>query len=114
MSADSSQKMLLYMMPVMITVFSFSFPVGLVIYWIMNNIFSIGQHKLIVYLDTKKEVKKEASDSKVSQPETKGSAPSEEKVKSSEEVKEHRKSLNQNQKRGRVRNERMRSNWPNL
>jgi len=54
MSADSSQKMMLYMMPVMITVFSFSFPVGLVIYWIMNNLFSIGQHKLIVHLDDHK------------------------------------------------------------
>jgi YidC/Oxa1 family membrane protein insertase len=61
MSADSSQKMLLYMMPVMITVFSFSFPVGLVIYWIMNNVFSIGQHKLIVQMDKAKEVQKEAS-----------------------------------------------------
>lgn len=58
MSADSSQKMMLYMMPVMITVFSFSFPVGLVIYWIMNNVFSIGQHKLIVYLDAIKEKEK--------------------------------------------------------
>jgi YidC/Oxa1 family membrane protein insertase len=55
MSSDSSQKMMLYMMPVMITVFSFSFPVGLVIYWIMNNVFSIGQHKLIVHLDALKE-----------------------------------------------------------
>jgi len=51
MPADSSQKMLLYMMPIMITVFSFSFPVGLVIYWTMNNIFSIGQHKLITRMD---------------------------------------------------------------
>ncbi len=58
MSADSSQKMMLYMMPVMITVFSFSFPVGLVIYWIMNNVFSIGQHKLIVHLDAIKEKEK--------------------------------------------------------
>jgi YidC/Oxa1 family membrane protein insertase len=55
MSSDSSQKMMLYMMPIMITVFSFSFPVGLVIYWIMNNVFSIGQHKLIVHLDALKE-----------------------------------------------------------
>ncbi len=55
MPADSSQKMLMYMMPVMITVFSFSFPVGLVIYWIMNNVFSIGQHKFIVHLDQIKE-----------------------------------------------------------
>lgn len=60
---DSSQKMLLYMMPVMITVFSFSFPVGLVIYWIVNNLFSIGQHKVIVKLDEKKgEVKKESGE----------------------------------------------------
>ncbi|MBM4235066.1 MAG: YidC/Oxa1 family membrane protein insertase [Firmicutes bacterium] len=58
MSSDSSQKMMLYMMPVMITVFSFSFPVGLVIYWIMNNVFSIGQHKLIVHLDAIKEKEK--------------------------------------------------------
>ncbi len=62
MSTDSNQKMMLYMMPVMITVFSFSFPVGLVIYWIMNNVFSIGQHKLIVYLDAMKE-KEKAADS---------------------------------------------------
>ncbi len=55
MSADSTQKMMLYMMPVMITVFSFSFPVGLVIYWIMNNVFSIGQHKLVLQLEKGKE-----------------------------------------------------------
>ena len=54
MPTDSSQKMLLYMMPVMITVFSFNFPVGLVIYWIMNNVFSLGQHKLIVHIDQAK------------------------------------------------------------
>ena len=71
MSADSSQKMMLYMMPIMITVFSFSFPVGLVIYWIMNNVFSIGQHKLIVHLDAIKEKEKapvaaEAQDNKSS------------------------------------------------
>lgn len=54
MPTDSSQKMLLYMMPVMITVFSFNFPVGLVIYWIMNNVFSLGQHKLIVQIDQAK------------------------------------------------------------
>jgi YidC/Oxa1 family membrane protein insertase len=59
MPSDSSQKMMLYMMPVMITVFSFSFPIGLVIYWTMNNIFSIGQHKLIVHLDKVKEETKE-------------------------------------------------------
>ena len=55
MPADSSQKMMLYLMPAMITVFSFTFPVGLVIYWTMNNIFSIGQHMFIVHLDKAKE-----------------------------------------------------------
>ncbi len=54
MPTDSSQKMMVYMMPAMITVFSFGFPVGLVIYWTMNNVFSIGQHKLINFLDSKK------------------------------------------------------------
>lgn len=101
MSADSSQKMLLYMMPVMITVFSFSFPIGLVIYWIMNNIFSIGQHKLIVHLDTIKEVKTEAAETKVSQPESKGSAQSEEKVKSNEEVKDAPKESKSKSKKGK-------------
>lgn len=42
------------MMPVMITVFSFNFPIGLVIYWIMNNVFSLGQHKVIVQIDQAK------------------------------------------------------------
>ncbi|MEW5783619.1 MAG: YidC/Oxa1 family membrane protein insertase [Bacillota bacterium] len=48
--ADANQKMLLYMMPVMITFFSFSFPAGLVLYWILNNVYSMGQHYLVGYL----------------------------------------------------------------
>lgn len=54
MAAEGSQKMMLYLMPGMITVFSFSFPIGLVIYWTMNNVFSLAQHKLINYLDSLK------------------------------------------------------------
>ncbi len=74
MPADSSQKMLMYMMPVMITVFSFQFPVGLVIYWVMNNVFSIGQHKLIVGMDkvkeeVKEEIKVEGKEDKKGKPE---------------------------------------------
>lgn len=57
MSAESSQKMMLYLMPAMITVFSFTFPVGLVIYWTMNNVFSIGQHKIIDRMDKDKAIK---------------------------------------------------------
>ncbi|MFO7952883.1 MAG: YidC/Oxa1 family membrane protein insertase [Bacillota bacterium] len=51
MPAESSQKMMLYLMPGMITVFSFSFPIGLVLYWTFNNLFQLGQHRLINYLD---------------------------------------------------------------
>lgn len=50
---DTSQKMMLLMMPAMLTFFSFSFPVGLVIYWITNNLLTMGQHYLIVSLDKK-------------------------------------------------------------
>ncbi len=53
--ADNSQKMLLYMMPAMITFFSFSFPAGLVLYWILNNLYSMGQHYLIGYWGKMKE-----------------------------------------------------------
>ncbi len=79
MPADSSQKMLMYMMPLMITVFSFQFPVGLVIYWVMNNIFSIGQHKLIVSMDQAKEELKE--DIKVDSKEGKKEEPEKSSVK---------------------------------
>jgi YidC/Oxa1 family membrane protein insertase len=53
--ADTSQKMMMYMMPAMITFFSFSFPAGLVIYWILNNLFSMGQHYLVVAMGKGKE-----------------------------------------------------------
>lgn len=55
MMTDQSQKMLMYLMPVMIVVFSFSFPVGLTLYWIMNNVISMGQHHLIKHMDKQKE-----------------------------------------------------------
>jgi len=54
MPSESSQKMMLYLMPGMITVFSFSFPIGLVLYWTFNNVFQLGQHKLINYLEQNK------------------------------------------------------------
>ena len=39
---DTNQKLMLYMMPVLIVYFSFNFPTGLVLYWILNNLFSWG------------------------------------------------------------------------
>ncbi len=86
MPADSSQKMMVYLMPAMITVFSFSFPVGLVIYWTMNNVFSIGQHKFINYLDSKKEGKNN---------EVKGKVKEENQDKKLEESSEPKKEANE-------------------
>lgn len=51
---DTSQKMLLYMMPAMFVFFSFSFPAGLIIYWITSNLLTMGQHFLIIGMDKKK------------------------------------------------------------
>lgn len=58
---DTSQKMLLYMMPAMFVFFSFSFPAGLIIYWITSNLLTMGQHFLIVGLDKKKSDETEAT-----------------------------------------------------
>lgn len=42
-STDPSQKSMMIMMPIMILVFSFRLPSGLVLYWIASNLFSIVQ-----------------------------------------------------------------------
>lgn len=55
---DPSQKMMLYMMPALITYLSFKFPVGLVLYWTTNNLFSMAQHYLVLYAET---IKNEAA-----------------------------------------------------
>ncbi|PKM79088.1 MAG: OxaA precursor, partial [Firmicutes bacterium HGW-Firmicutes-13] len=47
MTTDPSQRGLLIAMPIMITVFSISFPAGLVVYWVVSNILSLGQHYLM-------------------------------------------------------------------
>jgi len=46
-ATDPSQKSMLVMMPVMIGLFSYSFPTGLVLYWVISNAFSIVQQALI-------------------------------------------------------------------
>lgn len=45
--AAAQQKMMLYMMPIMLTVFSFGWPSGLLLYWVVSNIISIGQQVII-------------------------------------------------------------------
>ncbi|MCD4812746.1 membrane protein insertase YidC [bacterium] len=43
----AQQKMMLYMMPAMLTFFSFIWPSGLLLYWVISNILSIGQQAFI-------------------------------------------------------------------
>jgi YidC/Oxa1 family membrane protein insertase len=40
---DPNQKAMVWMMPIMMFVFSCSFPSGLVVYWSVSNIFTIAQ-----------------------------------------------------------------------
>jgi len=47
MMTDPSQKMLFIMMPAMLFFISFTLPAGVVLYWNVNNVFSIGQHFLL-------------------------------------------------------------------
>lgn len=45
--AAAQQKMMLYVMPIMLTVFAFVWPSGLLLYWVISNIVSIGQQVII-------------------------------------------------------------------
>jgi YidC/Oxa1 family membrane protein insertase len=55
-STDPKQAMMTYMMPVVFTVLFFRFPSGLVLYWLVNNILTIGHQYLMVRADRVKEV----------------------------------------------------------
>jgi YidC/Oxa1 family membrane protein insertase len=46
-SADASQKSMMLIMPIFIGYISISFPAGLVLYWVVSNLFSMGQQYLI-------------------------------------------------------------------
>lgn len=48
-TGDQTQaKILLWVMPIMLTVLFWGFPAGLVLYWTVNNVFSIGQQYYIL------------------------------------------------------------------
>lgn len=47
MTTDKSQAAMLIAMPLMLLYFSIQFPAGLVLYWVVNNILSIGHHYLL-------------------------------------------------------------------
>ena len=46
-AGDPNQKRMMYMMPVIFTVMFVNFPSGLTIYWLVNNILTIGQQYII-------------------------------------------------------------------
>ena len=60
-SANNPQmKMMLYMMPIMITVFAFFFPAALALYWVVGNIFMVAQTFFIRRPMLKKQAQQES------------------------------------------------------
>jgi YidC/Oxa1 family membrane protein insertase len=55
-TTDPKQAAMTYMLPVVFTVLFFRFPSGLVLYWLVNNILTIGHQYLMVRSDRLKEV----------------------------------------------------------
>ncbi|NLZ38418.1 MAG: YidC/Oxa1 family membrane protein insertase [Firmicutes bacterium] len=44
---DQSQRSMMIVMPLMLLYFSLRFPAGVILYWVVNNLLSLGQHLLI-------------------------------------------------------------------
>jgi YidC/Oxa1 family membrane protein insertase len=55
-TTDPKQAAMMYMLPVVFTVLFFRFPSGLVLYWLVNNILTIGHQYLMTRADRPKEV----------------------------------------------------------
>jgi YidC/Oxa1 family membrane protein insertase len=58
-TTDPKQSKIMYLMPLAFGFISFSFPAGILVYWVTTNIWSIGQQWIINKLITKDRVKKE-------------------------------------------------------
>ncbi|HHX77399.1 MAG TPA: hypothetical protein GX697_03515, partial [Firmicutes bacterium] len=48
MMPDKSQRAMLIVMPAMMAWFSYRFPAGLVLYWVLNNILSLAHHLILI------------------------------------------------------------------
>jgi YidC/Oxa1 family membrane protein insertase len=46
-TADKSQRMMMFILPVVFVPFIINFPAGLIVYWITTNIWTIGQGLVI-------------------------------------------------------------------
>jgi len=57
-AVDQSQKMMLYLMPVIFTIIFINFPSGLVLYWLVNNILTIGIQFILLKRVSGEEVQK--------------------------------------------------------
>lgn len=55
-ATDPKQAVMTYMLPIVFTVMFFRFPSGLVLYWLVNNILTIGHQYLMARRDTPVEV----------------------------------------------------------
>jgi len=53
-SGDATQQKMMLIMPVIMTVFFISFPAGLVLYWLTNNVLQIGQQYITNSITKKK------------------------------------------------------------
>ena len=47
MSADSSQRTMMFVLPLIFVPFIITFPAGLVLYWITTNVWTIGQQYVV-------------------------------------------------------------------
>ncbi|MGL5439529.1 MAG: YidC/Oxa1 family membrane protein insertase [Filifactoraceae bacterium] len=57
---ETTNKVMLYMMPIMILIWGIKFPAGLSLYWAVSNIYSIIQRRIFHALHQNKEKSKEA------------------------------------------------------
>ncbi len=53
-SPDAMQRRMLQMMPIVFTVFALYFPSGLVLYWLTNNLLSMAQQALLLWMKKRK------------------------------------------------------------
>ena len=45
--AAGQQKVMMWMMPILLTFFSFQWPAGLLVYWVVTNLLSMVQQKIV-------------------------------------------------------------------
>ncbi len=60
-AGDPTQKKIMLFMPVVFTFIFLNFPSGLVVYWLLNNLLSIGQQWLMIAKNKKKEAQNKAA-----------------------------------------------------